>query len=300
MRVLVLLGSVACTRPLPAPAPAPSEPPPSSTAVPDAALPLPTVAPARSAQELVEAAGVATFVEDQALVAAQIDGDAMERWFTRKPGSVFVYTERALDVAAPSTSVRGTCQRVERWDGSALNALGVVLWRRGDQRTVLELGQDGVDVVDERRDGGTWTVGGARRLPVGAVAWDDAQIRYAEGAELYEVACVPALRTVTCGAGPGRGYCIDRELVVRPWRVPMVPHVGDVIPAYDDPPPDVPEGDCAVECMPSACNDALATPLIPRVRFYAADAPMLAVFRTRAACRAYAAKRTASTDAAAW
>ncbi len=78
---------------------------------------------------------------------------------------------------------------------------------------------------------------------------------------------------------------------MRPWRAPEVPHVGPVVPAYADPIPEVPEGDCDVECEPSACAEAIRTVRFPRVPLYAEEASVVAAFRTQAACRAFASAR---------
>ena len=293
MRLLVLLCLGACARTLP----------PETHTATERVQPEPVasraqqriLAPALSADDLVAQAGVATFLEDQEFRVAAINVDAMERWFTRPPRSVFLYTERPVEVAKPHVTVRGRCQRVQRWDSGLLNELAVVVWQQGRYRTVLHLGQDNVWAADYTRERGEWDTDTVRHLPMQAIAWDNAHIRYAEGADRYEVACVPALRTVPCGGEhlPGHhGYCADHELVVRPWRAPrVVPMVGPVIPAYHDPIPDVPEGDCAVRCEPSACGEALRMRLIPFVPLYKEDAPVLAAFRTHAACRAFASQR---------
>lgn len=265
------------------PAPAPAPPATSITA--------------RSADELLAAAGVATYVADHELLVATTDATAMERWFERKPSAVYLYAERALEVPGATTRLR--CQRAQPWESGVLNEVAVVAWRKADERTVVELGQASVTVMDQRREDGRWATSGARRLPVATVEWDDEKIRYAEHAEIHEVACVPSVREVACDAG-GRAYCIDRELVVRPWLPPTVPHVGPVIPAYDDPVPDVPAGDCAIECEPSACDEALRRSALPREALYEERAPTLAAFRTLAACRAYAASRTAPASAGDW
>ncbi|MBA3397802.1 MAG: hypothetical protein H0T89_34580 [Deltaproteobacteria bacterium] len=298
MRFVLLLCFTACARPLPAESNKPAaerKTMPQEQAAPVAASTRePIVAPALSARELIDAAGVATFLEDRELEVAAIDTPAMERWFARPPRSVFVYAERRVEVAEPDETRRIRCTRVQRWDSNVLNELAVVVWQEGRFRTVLELGQSTVDAVDQARESGEWETVSGRHLPMQAIAWDDAHIRYAEGAELHEVACVPALRTVPCGGeqlpGP-RGYCVDHELVIRPWRAPTFPHVGPVIPAYHDPIPDVPRGDCAVQCEPSACKEALRVALIPRAPLYAEDAPVLAAFRSQAACRAFASHR---------
>jgi hypothetical protein len=261
---------------------------------PNVVAPEPIVVPGRGAAELIEEAGVRTFVEDRDFEVAAIDPAAMERWFQRPPRGVFLYTEASIEVAEPGETVRGQCQRAARWDSNVVNELVVVLWKQGTLRTVLELGQARVGVVDQEREGGGWDTRSLRTLPMGAVVWDDEHVVYAEGAAVYEVACVPALRTVSCGGeallGP-RGHCLDRELVVRPWRAPTVPHVGPVIPAYDDPIPRVPEGDCELSCEPSACAEAVRTLRFPRVPLYGAEAPMLAAFRTEDGCRVFAAER---------
>lgn len=298
--LLILLVASACARPISA------QREPDTTAADHrtmshepsepAAAPTrePIVAPAQSARELIDEAGVATFLEDRELRVSAIDEDAMERWFARPPRSVFVYAERPVEVAEPDVTRRIRCQRVQRWDSNVLNELAVVVWQKGRSRIVLELGQSNVSAADQTRERGEWETVGGRRLPMQAIAWDDAHIRYAEGAEIHEVVCVPALRTVPCGGehlpGP-RGYCADHELVVRPRRPPRVPHVGPVIPAYHDPIPDVPEGDCAVRCEPSACEEALRMAPIPRAPLYEEDAPVLAAFRSQAACRAFASAR---------
>lgn len=252
------------------------------------------VAAGLSARELIDAAGLATYLEDWELRVAAIDADAMERWFTQPPHHVFLYAELPVEVAEPAVSRPMRCQRLQRWDAHVLNELAVVAWQEGPFRTVVQLGQSNVTAVDQTRQTGEWVTLSVRSLPMQAVVWDDAHISYAEGAQLNEVACVPALRAVPCGGEhplEHRGYCVDRELVVRPWRAPTVPHVGPIVPAYDDPIPDVPEGDCAVHCEPSACEEALRMKLIPWARLYREDAPVLAAFRSQVACRAFAAER---------
>jgi hypothetical protein len=255
----------------------------------------PILVPARSARELIDEMGLATLLEDRALVEAVIDPDAMERWFARPPASLYFYSERAVEVG-PEQTVGGDCQRVQRWDSGVLNALSIVVWQAGRLRTVVTLGQDRVSVQEQTRARGRWETNGVRGLPMRAVAWDDDHIRYAEGAEGYELACVPALRTLPCGEEPigGRGYCVDRELVVRPWRAPTVPHVGPVISAYQDAVPEAPESDCAIRCEPSACDEALRTAVLPSAPLYPVHTPVLAAFRSAAACRAFATTRAES------
>lgn len=309
MRSFVLVGLLACTRPLPlepepavtAPRSAVAAPAPSApTALPS----LPIAVPGRSAEELLAEAGVRTFIDDRDFEVAAIDHEAMERWFQRPPRAVFLYTEAPVEVAEPGETVRGRCQRLARWDSNVVNELAVVLWRRGSLRTVVELGQASVSVVDQERDGGGWETRSVRTLPMGVAVWDDEHVRYAAGAALYEVACVPALRTVPCGEAAAllrpEGHCLDQELVVRPWRAPMVPHVGPVIPAYEDPVPHVPEGDCELECGPSACAEAVRITTFPRVPLYGAEAPVLAAFRTRASCRAFASTRGSHEEELLW
>lgn len=305
MRIVLLAGVVACSRPIATPDPTPD--PLAPRAHPDAVASqierAPVVAPALGARELIEAAGVATFLEDHALRPAKIDGAAMERWFARKPSGVFLYTERAIETGVPEATVRGRCQWAPREPSPVLNALEVVVWRRGDQRTLLELGQESVSVRDDGRERGAWEIRGGRRIPMGAVAWDDTKIQYSEGAEIHEVACVLALRTVPCGEGAlahQHGSCVDRELVVRPWRAPTVLHVGGEIPAYPDLTPDIPVGDCEVTCAPSACKEALRLQPIPWVALYTEPAPVLAAFRTQAACRAFASSRKPVSDGEPW
>ena len=280
---------------------APFEAAPSETA---AGPTLPTIhAPALSAEALIEDAGLATFLDDHGLRAAEIDGAAMERWFTREPSAVFLYAERSIELAE-GTHVAGTCQRVARVDDIVTNQISFVLSRRGSDRVLLEVAQDRVDVLDQRLEDGRWDTGGVRPLPLGTIAWDDAHVAFAEGAEIHEVACVHTLRAVPCSDGPPitpRGHCVDQALVVRPWRAPTVPHVGDVIPAYPDPIPSAPPGACEVECAPSACSEALARAQLPRVPLYADTDRVLAVFRTEAACRSFARARPApSDDDSAW
>ncbi|MFN0246295.1 MAG: hypothetical protein ACKV2T_05275 [Kofleriaceae bacterium] len=301
MRVVLLLTLLACGQSRPAP----DSPPPAAV---HARAPAPTsqrarvVAPALSARELLEASGAASFVQDGDLRIAQIDGDAMERWFTRKPSGVYLYTERAIDGLEPKSPVRGRCQLVPRANDSVLNAITVVAWQRGELRVLLTLGQSSVHVQEQQRERGVWDTRGVRRLSMGAVGWSGAQIRYAEGATIYEVACIPTLRTMPCdGTTTDRlGHCVDREIVVRPWRVPLVPHVGEVHPAYNDPIPAVPEGSCDLTCEPSACEEALRSHKIPRVPLYVETAPVLAAFRTESACRAYASTRKRPTDDQVW
>lgn len=256
---------------------------------------MPTVrAPALDAEALLAAAGLATYLEDHGLRAAEIDGAAMERWFTREPGAVFLYAERPLALSE-SASVSGRCQRVARVDDGVLNEIAFVISRRAGERVLLAVGQESVDVVEQRLERGRWETNGVRRLPSGVIAWNDAQVAYAEGAERQEVACVPTLRAVPCSEGPGvtpRGHCVDQALVVRPWRAPTVPHVGAVVPAYRDEIPTVPLGACTVVCEPSACGEALERAHIPRVPLHGEGDPVLAVFRAQAACRAFAATRT--------
>jgi hypothetical protein len=259
------------------------------------------VAPAIGARELIEASGTATFLEDRGLRAAQIDYDAMELWFSRKPSAVFLYTELAIYDFEPKDRVR--CRRLPLERNSVLlNAITVVAWQRGDRRMHLELNQTGVKVAIEEREHGVWEPRSVRTLPMEAVGWNSAHIRYAEDARHYEVACVPALRTVSCD-GTSRdqlGHCLDRELVVRPWRAPFVPHVGPVHPAYHDPIPEVPSGSCDATCEPSACDEAMRMHGIPWAPLYAATAPVIAAFRTEAACRTYASTRKPVVDDRAW
>lgn len=299
MRLFVLLGLMACASALPAldstPAQTPAESGRSGEVVSDhVPIAARIIAPALSAQELLLQAGVETYIEDRDLRVASIDSNAMERWFRRPPRHVYFYAEPALALAQEGEEVRGQCQRLRRWNSGAVNELAAVLWRRGRLRTMAVFGQEHVTIDNQILDAGEWDTTGFRTLSVGAIAWDDAHIRYAEGAALHEVACVPALRVVSCGGeyllGP-RAYCVDDKLVVRPWRVPMVPHVGPVASAYNDVVPDVPVGDCEVECERSACEEALRITPIPRVPLYTEEDPVLAVFRTRADCRAFAASR---------
>lgn len=252
-------------------------------------------APRLDADALLAAAGMASYLADHDLRVASIEGEARERWFTREPSGVFLYAERPIETGVEAT-VRGACQRVPLWDDNVLNGLSFVLSRHGDERAVLEIGQDRVAVTDQRLEARRWQTNGVRGLPMGVIAWDDGHIAFAEGAEIQEVACVHSVRTVSCSAdadpwvGP-RGHCIDRSLVVRPWRAPFVPHVGQVSPAYPDTYPSLPEGSCEVECEPSACDEAMARAQLPRVPLYAEQDLVLAVFRTQSACRAYASSR---------
>ena len=309
MRAFVLLGVVACASALPA-SESPSAIPPSdlgdtsahdeeteatdeTASVPDATT---LQIPGRSADELLTAAGLATYLEDRDLQIAQVDDAAMERWFSRKPSAVYLYAERPIEVSEAET-VRASCRRASRADDAVLNELSVVLWQRGSRRSRLQLGQSRVVVTEEERERGRWETGGVRPLSVGLAAWDDTHVRYAEGAEIHEVACVYAVRTVPCVEGGPllgpRGHCLDRELVVRPWRAPTVLHVGGVIPAYPDRIPTVPTGECAIECAPSACDEARSRAPLPRAPLYADDGPAIAAFRTLAACRAFATSRAA-------
>jgi hypothetical protein len=151
-------------------------------------------------------------------------------------------------------------------------------------------------VTEARLEEQQWRTNGVRDLPMGVIAWDDAHIAFAEGAEIQEVACTSTVRAVLCSpdgdpwASP-RGYCVDRSLVVRPWRAAFVPHVGPMSPAYPDTYPSLREGSCEVECAPSACDEALQRAQLPRVPLYAEHDPVLAVFRTQAACRAFRTSR---------
>lgn len=105
MRFVVLLCLTACARALPAQSNKPAAEHKTMSqeqAEPEAAPTRePIVAPALSARELIDAAGVATFLEDRELKVAAIDTSAMERWFARPPRSVFVYAERRVEVAEP-------------------------------------------------------------------------------------------------------------------------------------------------------------------------------------------------------
>lgn len=275
---------------------------PSEDAVPTRSV---VHAPGMTVEELIEGAGMASYLVDHDLRMASIDGAAMERWFTREPGAVFLYAERSIETG-PETSVRGACQRLPRSSDVVTNGLTFVLTRSGRERVVLDVGQDHLDVDDQRLEERVWQTNGGRRLPVGLIAWDDAHIAFAEGAEVQEVACVNTVRHVLCTpeahpwVGP-RGYCHQRTLEVRPWRAPFVPHVGPVSPAYPDTYPPLPEGHCELECEPSACDDALARVTLPRVPLYTEQDPVLALFRTQAACRAYATSRgSAASGGGAW
>jgi hypothetical protein len=262
-------------------------------------------APRLDADALLAAAGMASYLADHDLRIASIDDEARERWFTREPSGVFLYAERPIETGVEAT-VRGACQRVPLGDDNVLNGLSFVLTRHGDDRVVLEIGQDRVAVTDQRLEARRWQTNGVRGLPMGVIAWDDGHVAFAEGAEIQEVACVHSVRTVLCSAdadpwvGP-RGHCIDRSLVVRPWRPPFVPHVGPVHPAYPDTYPALPEGSCEVECEPSACDDALQRAQLPRRPLYTDDDLVLAAFRTNRACRAFAAARgVRTTDGQRW
>lgn len=319
MRYVLFLGLSACATTLHPSAPArePTAPLPSASATPgsvtsvtetpprdpsseDEAPAQPTVhAPALSAEALLENAGLATFLDDHGLLAATIDGTAMERWFSRKPSAVFLRAERPIEVTSGET-VQPDCRRVQRVDDVVVNELAFVVWRDRGMRTQVRLGQDGVAMLEEQLLDGAWQTNGARTLAMGPIAWDDAHIAYAEGAEIHEVACVPSLRHVACTPGDWegpRGHCVDTSLVVRPWIVPRVPHVGSVSPGHVDRFPVVPPGACTVECAPSACAEAQQRARLPRVPLYAPADPQLAVFRTEAACRAATAARAATAPA---
>ena len=195
----------------------------------------------------------------------------MDRWFSRKPSAVFLYAERPIEVSEAET-VRADCRRVSRADDAVLNELSAVLWQRGSRRALVQLGQTRVTVAEQERTRGRWET------------------------EIQEVACVLAVRTVPCVEGGAllgpRGHCLDRELVVRPWRASTVPHVGDVIPGYPELVPRLPTGDCALACAASACEEARVRASFPREPLYVEDAPTLAAFRTLAACRAFASTRS--------
>jgi hypothetical protein len=307
MRAFFLLGVVACASALPTAEGPPTAPPNDPIAAHDTANEAPeepeTVTmlrvPGRSAEELLSAAGLATYLEDRDLRLAQVDDGAMERWFSRKPSVVYLYSERPIEVSEAET-VRADCRRVSRADDAVLNELSVALWQQGARRALVQLGQTRAVVAEQRRERGRWETDGVRPLSVGLAAWDDEHARYAEGAEIHEVACAHAVRSVPCVEGGAllgpRGRCLDRELVVRPWRAPTVPHVGGVIPAYPDRIPNVPTGECAIECAPSACDEALRRAPLPRAPLYTDDAPVIAAFRTPAACRAFATSRAAYTS----
>lgn len=298
MRFVVFLCLTACARPLPpavqttAVAHETRSPPPAEPARTAARTPI--EAPVRSADELIDESGVARFLATSQLKAAALDADALERWYLRKPRRVFVYAERPIEVAESGASRRPQCQPMQREDDVVVNELSVVLWQKGQARTVLQLGQSDVNAVDQARERGEWTTLGVRQLPMKASAWTDGHLRYTEGAALHEVACVPALRAVPCGEQPpeARGYCVDHDLVVRPWQAPTVLATGRVIGGAHDSIPDVPEGDCAVHCKPSACEEALRRDPLPQAPLYAEDAPVLAAFKSEAACRAFRSART--------
>ncbi len=260
-----------------------------------AAAPSIVHAPALTAEQLLRAAGSATYLVDHDLRVASIDSVASERWITRRPSAVFLYAERPIETAT-EVRMRGACQRLPVWPDIVVGALSVGLTRHGRERVVLEVEDHGVAVEDQRIEDGFWSTHGVRGLGLGVIALDDDHIVFAEGAEIREVACVNSVRAVLCAAdadpwvGP-RGYCLDRALVVRPWRPAFVPHVGPVWPAYPEVYPSLPEGHCEVECAPSACEDALPTAQLPHVPLYTEEDPVLAVFRTQAACRAFAASR---------
>lgn len=262
-------------------------------------------APGLGADELLASAGVSTFLADHELRVASIDVHAMERWFTRRPSALFLYAERPIDSSIEATA-RGECHRVRVADDVVLNQLSVVLARRGSTRVIVELGQERVAVAEQRMEERQWHTQGVRGLPMGVVAWDDAHIAYAEGAAIQELACVPQVREVLCpaDAGPGprpRGYCLHDALVVRPWRAAFVPHVGPVGSAYPEVYPSLPAGSCEVECEPSACAEALARAQLPRVPLHSEQDPVLAVFRTQSACRAFAGSRgSRASDATSW
>jgi len=310
VRAFVLLGVVACASALPASESPSAIPPTDPRGTPagvaaaeatdePATSESPTATaihvPGRSAEALLADAGLATYLEDRELRVARVDPNAMDRWFSRKPSAVFLYAERPIEVSEAET-VRADCRRVSRADDAVLNELSAVLWQRGSRRALVQLGQTRVTVAEQERTRGRWETGGVRPLHVGLAAWDDAHVRYAEGAEIQEVACVLAVRTVPCVEGGAllgpRGHCLDRELVVRPWRASTVPHVGDVIPGYPELVPRLPTGDCALACAASACEEARVRASFPREPLYVEDAPTLAAFRTLAACRAFASTRS--------
>lgn len=282
--VVTLVSGIACahaprTEAHPAPAPeqaAPVEPPSPRAPV--------TVA-GRSASELSALVGDATFLEDRDLRAGVIDDDAMERWFTRPPSRVYLYAEGA--------EPDGACRPLRRIDTNVLNELALVASRAGRERTLWVLGQESVRSETQVRERDGWQTVSIEPLPMRAITWAAGVVRYAEGAERYEIACVPALRSVPCSAeAPGdEGYCVDRALVIRPWRPSFVPHVGPVTPGYADAVPTPPEGRCAVTCEPSDCARAIATSRLPRTPLYRASAAEIAVFVDRATCRAFERER---------
>ena len=245
-------------------------------------------APGLTADELIAKVDLPSFMQD--LRVAQIDDEAVEQWFVRKPPAVFLYAERPIEIAEPDETVRMQCERVRQFDDVVVNEVTLMLWRRGEYRTLLSLGQERVEVRHEQLERGEWEPLGGPRMPMLVTTWDRQHVRYSEGADRYTLACVPTARSVSCG-GRARGYCIDRELVVRPYRPPTVLHVGGSIPAYHDPVPDLPVGFCDVECERSACDEALRRNLVPREPLYEERAPVLAAFRSRSACRTFAAAR---------
>lgn len=292
-RFAPLLGLAACAQPRPA-SPrmaAVAHDPPSQPAV--ATAPKPIHAPLRSASELIAETGVARFLATSELKVAAIDNAAMERWFVRKPSRVFVYSEYPVEIDAKGVTRRPRCVGMAQHETVVTNALAVVLWQDRRFRTVLDLGQSDVKAVEQTQERGAWQTSGVRALPMKVSAWDDAQIRYSEGAAIHEVACVPGLRSVPCGEElSGRqGYCVDHDLVVRPWQPPTVLATGRVVDPFADPIPDVPAGDCAVQCEPSACAEALRREHLPWAPLYTEDAPVLAVFKSESVCRAFAALR---------
>lgn len=298
--ICLLLGLVACARTVPLRETrlgASSEPPeeiPESAA--EAVAPVVALS-SRNAQELIDESGAASFAEEHYLHVASIDQEVAERWFTHPPRVAYLYAERPIEGVAASgegRAVLGQCQGLRHSDSVAINEVDLVLSQAGGFRTLLEL-RGGVALSVERWERGAWDTSSVRGLPMKVVVWDEHHIRYAEGATRYVAACVPTVRTVSCTEeesflGP-RAHCLDERLVVRPWRMPDVPHVGAVIPGYHDPVPPLPQGDCAVRCERSECEAARRLAAIPRDVLYEESAPALAVFRTREACRRFASSR---------
>ena len=299
-QLALLLGLAACARPRPiAPTSTthianhtPSQPAASPLAI-AAPLSAPVHAPPRSASELIEWGGSARFLALRQLKVASINVAAMERWFERKPSRVFVYSEYPIELSATGASIRLRCRGNAQAETVVSNGLSAVLWQDRRSRMVLKIGQSDVAVEEQTFERGQWQISGVRSLPMKASTWDDAHIRYSEGAAIHEVACVPVIRSVPCDeahVGP-HGYCIDQDLVVRPWHPSTVLATGRVVDSSPDVSPEVPAGNCTVQCELGACGEALRREHLPRQPLYAEDAAVLAVFKSESVCLRFAAAR---------
>ena len=290
IQTATIAGASACLTTTPAPSatsatsasePAPLPPPSPADAVEVAAVQVPGL-------------DVTTLI---AIAREQIDEKLPRRtlapkWSTSLSGRVFAY-EDLDDFMQGETRCRPATLVPGRNDAG-----GAVLHSKRDDDNddgctafdELVIGADGTTTATDGftrcARGEVATSGGGRSLRYVVVEATAARLLLATAVSTRVTHCERRAREVPCPGG-GQTTCEDDAIVVdeRDFNA----HSFNGVVAAGVPPPH----DCVAHCAPSACSEAVAVVAADDGVHYDPEQPVLALFRDRSACRAFAASRHA-------